>query len=259
MPSAIDDLPRLNAMNSPKINKPPSASNTPPPPDSNTLPPPPSLQAAYDQNCLLALRSAGAFNEIEYGTRNINGVSISGIVLKPLNSPFSLDHGAIGVLPLYFESCDYLGENSLPCNNSPLQLRYCQPSTEGTRKHSLNPNSLMSPSTGLVITTSNAFHALAKDDGLFDQEFANTATPDVSLWPKILKGKNIDGVPMPKIQSYAMKLKIKKCGKNGKSSNAQVIHCKMNIVDLKLDLVASFVYGSNDDIARRYLWSNLVA
>ncbi|KAM2547503.1 hypothetical protein TB1_018806 [Malus domestica] len=110
MPSAIDDLPRLNAMNSPKINKPPSASNTPPPPDSNTLPPPPSLQAAYDQNCLLALRSAGAFNEIEYGTRNINGVSISGIVLKPLNSPFSLDHGAIGVLPLYFESCDYLGE-----------------------------------------------------------------------------------------------------------------------------------------------------
>ncbi|KAM1203451.1 hypothetical protein ACFX2J_019282 [Malus domestica] len=156
-------------------------------------------------------------------------------------------------------SYSFTARNSLPCNNSPLQLRYCQPSTEGTRKHSLNPNSPMLPSTGLVITTSNAFHALAEDDGLFDQEFANTATPDVSLWPKILKGKNIDGVPMPKIQSYAMKLKIKMRGKNGKSSNAQVIHCKMNIVDLKLDLFASFVYGSNDDIARMDLWSNLVA
>ncbi|KAM1263144.1 hypothetical protein PS2_027954 [Malus domestica] len=126
-------------------------------------------------------------------------------------------------------------------------------------QHSLNPNSPMSPSTRLVITTSNAFHALAEDDGLSDQEFANTATPNVSLWPKKLKGKNIDGVPMHKIQSYAMKSKSKKRGKNGISSNAQVIHCKMNIVDLKLDLFASFVYGSNDDIARRDLWSNLVA
>ncbi|CAN6562135.1 unnamed protein product [Malus baccata var. baccata] len=80
----------------------------------------------------------------------------------------------------------------------------------------------MSPSTGLVITTSNAFHALAEDDGLSDQEFANTATPNVSLWPKKLKGKNIDGVPMHKIQSYAMKSKSKKRGKNGISSNAQV-------------------------------------
>ncbi|TQD73892.1 hypothetical protein C1H46_040594 [Malus baccata] len=91
-------------MNSPKINKPPSASNTPPPPDLNTLPPPPSLQADHDQNCLLALRSARAFNnQIEYGTRNVNGVSVSGIVLNPLNSPISLDHGAVGVLPLYFD------------------------------------------------------------------------------------------------------------------------------------------------------------
>ncbi|KAM1014199.1 hypothetical protein EV1_043724 [Malus domestica] len=45
--------------------------------------------------CVLLEQST---NPIEYGIRNANGASVSGIVLNPLNSLFPLDHGAFGVL-----------------------------------------------------------------------------------------------------------------------------------------------------------------
>ncbi|KAM1134996.1 hypothetical protein ACFXTH_044116 [Malus domestica] len=48
------------------------------------------MPSPHDQNCLLALRSAGVVNNpIEYGIRNVNGASVSRIVLNPLKLTFS--------------------------------------------------------------------------------------------------------------------------------------------------------------------------
>ncbi|KAK3221975.1 hypothetical protein Dsin_009000 [Dipteronia sinensis] len=111
-----------------------------------------------------------------------------------------------------------------------------------------------------VVDTSNKFVAFIKEEeeAYSNEDSPGIASSDISLWHS--KINNIDRIPTVGLSSTSEASSHKKKKRNSKASkSSKIIHCHACLRDNNDTFRISFVYGSNDDRARRALWENICA